>query len=659
MAAEETLKAVITVEDRTAGALGAIRSRLAAWGALPQHITQRFKRLGEETGLAKVGEHAKAAGERVKGLHERISGLIPALGGLGALLSVGEFAEAIRSAAEYEEQLAITSRAAGLTATQLGGLQFAGKIAGVSADQINRGVQYFNRQIAEAARGKAKDAQIILTRMGFANNPQHMVQTAAGLDAVANEAKKLVDSGNIQLASDMMGKLFGSRSGVLLLPMFQQGAARGKEFNESLKDLTASVGGFRLAVAGGLFPVLTPVIERMAEWIAANRSWIATDISEAVRSLIDTVENADWRPAISMLHGLGAAADFAMHHLGPIEVALGVFAAFRGLKAIAAVAGIGSAAVESLAGVTAAVWALGAAGRVAVAGTGIGLLAIAAFEIYENWDTIEPLMERVFNNLAQSAKVAFGLIGKYGADAVNQIFEKWKEVADWITHHVPAWLSRLWTGGQGGYGIGSSAALPPGGAAPMLPAERAAMAQRLYAEARAKGLDRAHALAMLGNASAESGLNPSARGDYQNGIPTSFGLFQWHDSRMRSMLSALGSRGKDPLAQLDYAIARQRARDPGWFGPGSVKDLTNRWETGFERPAHPTDRTPFADRIARALAKPIGSSTSSTKGAKGQIDLNVRVDHRNPPPGATVSAGARGQGDYEFGGLGDAFSGAF
>src|SRR5487761_1539782 len=72
MAAEETLKAVITVEDRTAGALGAIRSRLAAFGALPQHITQRFKRLGEETGLAKVGEHAKAAGERVKGLHERV-----------------------------------------------------------------------------------------------------------------------------------------------------------------------------------------------------------------------------------------------------------------------------------------------------------------------------------------------------------------------------------------------------------------------------------------------------------------------------------------------------------------------------------------------------------------------------------------------------------
>src|SRR5487761_1550752 len=646
MAAEETLKAVITVEDRTAGALGAIRSRLAAVGALPQHNNQRFKRLGEETGLAKVGEHAKAAGERVKGLHERISGLIPAL--------------------------------AGLAATQLGGLQFAGKIAGVSADQINRGVQYFNRQIAEAARGKAKDAQIILTRLGFANTPQHMVKTTAGLDAIAEAAKKLVDSGNIQLASDMMGKLFGSRSGVLLLPMFQQGAAhlhelmaraahfglapsdedaaRGKEFNESLKDLTASVGGFRLAVAGGLFPVLTPVIERMAEWIAANRAWIATDISEAVRRLIDTVENADWRPAIFALRQMGHAADFVMHHLGLVTGILLGLAAWRGLTIVASIVSIGTAAVSALAGVTAAVWALGVAGRVAVAGTGIGLLALAAFEIYENWDTIEPLMEKVFNNLAQSAKVAFGLIGKYGADAVNQIFEKWKEAADWITHHVPAWLSRLWTGGQGGYGIGSSAALPPGGGAPMLPAERAAMARRLYAEARAQGLDRAHALAMLGNASAESGLNPSARGDYQNGIPTSFGLFQWHDSRMRSMLSALGSRGKDPLAQLDYAIARQRARDPGWFGPGSVKDLTNRWETGFERPAHPTDRTPFADRIAQALSKPIGSSTSSTKGAKGQIDLNVRVDHRNPPPGATVSTGARGQGDYEFGGLGEAFA---
>lgn len=65
----------------------------------------------------------------------------------------------------------------------------------------------------------------------------------------------------------------------------------------------------------------------------------------------------------------------------------------------------------------------------------------------------------------------------------------------------------------------------------------------------------------------------------------------------------------------------------------------------------------FTSDLGAALAKPIGRTAASAAGQKGKIDVNVRVDHRNPPPGATAHAAAQGSGDYEFGDLGTAFAG--
>jgi hypothetical protein len=159
------------------------------------------------------------------------------------------------------------------------------------------------------------------------------------------------------------------------------------------------------------------------------------------------------------------------------------------------------------------------------------------------------------------------------------------------------------TGGTSG-NAASTAPLGPGVTPGGLSKGGTALASQLYRHARAPasegglGMDRAHALAMLGNAFAESYLNPNAIGD--NG--RSFGLFQEHGERMTAMFRDLGIRARDPLAQLDFAFKEQMARDPGFFTrQGSVGALTNDFEQSFERPLHPTDRSAFSESIARAL----------------------------------------------------------
>lgn len=170
-------------------------------------------------------------------------------------------------------------------------------------------------------------------------------------------------------------------------------------------------------------------------------------------------------------------------------------------------------------------------------------------------------------------------------------------------------------GGGSGSG-GSQAPLGPGGTPGKMSEGGAALANKLYLHARAPvdegglGMDRAHALAMIGaGAFAESYLNPAAVGD--NG--TSFGMFQEHGARGTAMLGALGPNWRnDPLGQLDFAFKEQQQRDPGWFQRGgSAGDLGNDWERGFERPAHPTDRSAFVDGISRALGS-IGDTRLGT-----------------------------------------------
>lgn len=678
MASEQTLRAVIGIVDRFSAPLHVLDEKIERAAARLEHMNKRFAafsapivnirkhlgELGEEVGLVKLGERAERATEHFRRLRERAVEILPALSALSGIVSIAGIAEVIKSSSEYGEHLYLTSRATGLSGPQLGGLEYAGKLAGVGQEQIDRGVEYLNRTISEAARGKNKDAELLLSRLGMTNTPGHMAGTAQALRAVSQEAQQLVKSGNVQLASDMMSKLFGSRSGVLLLPAFQQGwehiselmeqaqkhglapsddqIRRAAEFQEQFKQLSAAITGTELSIADKLYPTLTPIIERMTEWLDVNREWIATKIGDEFRYIVDTLKSMNWNGIGEAMRFIGDGAIWAANHLWVVESVLALIAAAK----IGRIALDLWAVAAAVVGVTARIVALGTAARIAVGSTGIGLLILAAYEIYSNWDTIEPWIEGVLKKIVDFSKWAWQQIQKDAGPAIDWIWQKWMDFGDWLTNHVPASVSRLWTGGG-----------DTGPALKALSSGQVQAASALFSHLTAPksqgglGLDRAHALAILGNADAESSLNPAARGDHG----TSLGMFQWHGARGQEMLRALGDRAGDSLAQLDYAVKDQMRRDPGWFAPGSVTDLTNRWETGYERPASPADRTHFADRIAAALEKPIGGkSAAAAPKLQGRID--VTVNHHNAPPGTTATVTGMGSDDLELGGLGQAFA---
>lgn len=68
-----------------------------------------------------------------------------------------------------------------------------------------------------------------------------------------------------------------------------------------------------------------------------------------------------------------------------------------------------------------------------------------------------------------------------------------------------------------------------------------------------KGLNAAAACGVAGNIYYESGFDTACKGDYQNGVPTSFGICQWHYGRGTSMKKYVGNGwASDLTGQLKY-----------------------------------------------------------------------------------------------------------
>ena len=479
IAGSETLRAIITVEDRTAAALHAINQRFAAFGAPLRRIGSGLKEIGEEAGLARLGEHAKGAFEHLHRLHEAVTDILAPLGALSALVSFSGIAEVVKSTAEYGEHLQLASRATGLTTTQLGGIEYAARLANVDPTQADQGLEYLNRNIAMAAMGKNKDLEIILGRMGISNVPGHMVAPQAAMAKIADEAKQLVDSGQTQLANAMMAAAFGARRGAALLPLFAQGsehlaelsaeaaahgqamtpaqAAAAAKFEESYKQMGSAVQGLGYAIGNELFPTLTPVIADMTAWVDANRAWIATNIGGAVRDLAAWLRGVDWAGVGGGIKTMATDAAWLVNRIGGVGPALAIIAGIRFAPAILAFGQLGLAiaataarmvlfpvaaliasiatlipTITSLSDVWAALDLIMDANPIGLIVLGLAALAAAGYEVYEHWDQIEILMSNVFTAIAGYAEMtrdkielvmsnAFTLVAGYAEAARDKI----------------------------------------------------------------------------------------------------------------------------------------------------------------------------------------------------------------------------------------------
>lgn len=154
---------------------------------------------------------------------------------------------------------------------------------------------------------------------------------------------------------------------------------------------------------------------------------------------------------------------------------------------------------------------------------------------------------------------------------------------------------------------------------------------------KSKGYSDKISRAIMGNFSAESGLNASKSNPDDKGME-SFGLAQWRGPRLEALKKYATSKGedyKDPKTQMDYMATEHEFRKTlqemrRWESGGSGQDdLTGLFRKGFEKPAKDKSGNLLGLSGAQSFARNLGPTTRSEGSAIE--DKNSQVANADSP----------------------------
>ncbi|HUC61630.1 MAG TPA: phage tail tape measure protein [Alphaproteobacteria bacterium] len=451
---------VITVLDQATAPLRKINTQIDALGAPVRHLGLSLGEVGAAAGLGKLKSSATTLIERFGTLRESVMGLVEPLGLIGGGLAVGGFIELTRSASEYGAKLHDAAIMTGIQADQLARLHYMAKLTNVDTGALDMGLTRLNKIIGDAAGGHNVQALQMFQRLGISlRDSQGHLRSAA--DVWGDLAEAVQKNTNATLRAEIAGNAFGSRSGMMLIPVLekgrdalknmgaeadylgltlgQAGVDNAKKFEDSWIKVQSAAQGLQYAIGAQLFPVLQPMLESMTRWIAANRTVIATKLKDFVVSVASALQRVDWAGVARDALWFARATKSIVDHLGGFKIVMGAVALLAtgsflksiydagkalgdlGLELGKVVMKLGTAfvvgpildfvtAIRAGYGAMAALNMIMAANPIGLIVTAVAALGFAAFELYEHWSGVKAFFVKLWHEVAAAFGRAWAII---------------------------------------------------------------------------------------------------------------------------------------------------------------------------------------------------------------------------------------------------------
>jgi len=390
MAGALDLRGTVTMTDRATAPLRRVQGQIA--------------RISRRSGLKALATQGRAVSLALGNAARAATRLAAPLAGLAGLAGAGGLAAvglAVKKFADHTDELAKFSRQVGFTVQSMREVKFIADRQGVSQSLLATSLIAMNKRIGELKAGTGGLKTLLdKTNPALAEQLKTVESSEAAFGLLMGALGALP---NVADKSALAAAAF-SRSGVAMTRVAELGAdgfvrmrkeARGflgilgagaagnvEAFKDRMADLGAAMAGLRDAIGKRLLPILTPLVAKLSQWIAANRELIASKVSGAVLALADALKTVDWA-------GTFAQAKAMFSAIGDLAAKVG------GFKTI--LAGLGTLMagplIVALAGVVKALVLLGAT----LAATPVGAVALAigaaAAAIILNWDKIKPVIE--------------------------------------------------------------------------------------------------------------------------------------------------------------------------------------------------------------------------------------------------------------------------
>lgn len=310
----------------------------------------------------------------------------------------------------------------GIGVDRLQSLQYAAKMSGATAEDMNSALGKLNENIAKAAAGKNEELASLFKKLGISlRDANGHARTAA--DVLPEFADAIQRNTNSSVRARMAIAAFGD-AGQKLIPMLQDGSKGLADMEKRAHDLgltmsqddvkaAASLGdkftdlgavfdSFGNTISAKLAPVLGPLIDDLTKFLADNKEAFAGRLSEAVSKLADSLKKVDFEKlandAMDAFHAIGELYD----KLGGFDTIMKAFAGFMAGKAVISIGQF----VGSLITLGRSFWALipiiRAVGMAFIAnpvGAVITAIAAGAALIMSNWDKVGPFFTQCWNGI--------------------------------------------------------------------------------------------------------------------------------------------------------------------------------------------------------------------------------------------------------------------
>lgn len=256
---------------------------------------------GLSAALAKASSDVARAGQKIIADSSSIQ---KAIAGIGAGVSLGGFAAAVKGAIDYGDELRDTSRAIGATVEQLSFLDFAARQSGSNMDELAGAVSRMQRNLGEIAAGRGEQARQAFERLKldpkqlFRDDLITQIQKVGdALNGVKNQSERSA------LGQAALGKGFRAVASL---------AREGADGIQAMADRFVELNGVVTGDAADQFDGVNDSIGEMrVAWQSLARV-IAVEVSPALTQFFKFM--ADAAPSVSTVFGnLGSfiAAQFA------------------------------------------------------------------------------------------------------------------------------------------------------------------------------------------------------------------------------------------------------------------------------------------------------------------------------------------------------------
>lgn len=406
MATAPTLAVNITAIDGVTKTINSINARMVAFSAPMEKLGKSVSKFGEVSGLNRMGRAFGNIATEATGAFQAVGQIVAPLGIISGAASVAGIYRMVSAWSEWGTHLGNAATRIGISAQALSGFQGAARLAGVSADTMTAGMQGLGQTMFDMVGGRAPEAVAMFNTLGVSfRDAQGHARSVT--DALPDLADKIAAIKDPYVQARIATAAFQG-AGEAMLPFLRRGAAGMREYTIMAQRYgvgsAAAVGAanqFRMAqarvalaveglansVSQQLAPIISPPLTQMADWIGANREWIATGIGREVRQFATYVAGIDWNAVGQGVHGWIDGIGSLVQSIGGWHAAIG------GVMGIMA-----APLLSSVAGVASALFSL-AANPIGAAVLAIGGLAYAGYKLYQNWDDVTAKFSSLWNGL--------------------------------------------------------------------------------------------------------------------------------------------------------------------------------------------------------------------------------------------------------------------